>query len=141
MDKARAIVIAAVTLVALAASGCVKDDPIVTGKRDAAAAPVVRQAVVPKNEDTADEDAPDCRTCGDTLDTTKPRGTLCRKNHARPSVVILNELVDCLCLDKCIGECASYCSGATREGTCLPCITNNCGDLLTECGQDVVPGQ
>lgn len=141
MDNGKRIALGASIAFAVAVVGCVKDDPIVTGNRDAAAAPVVRTAVVPKNEDTEDKDAPDCRTCGQTLETSSSRGTLCRKNKERSSGLLLNELVDCVCLDKCVEQCASYCSGSTREASCLPCIVgpNGCPDIFAECGSDL-PG-
>jgi hypothetical protein len=129
----------ALLVLAVVATACVKDDPIVTGHRDAAAAPpvIAKVNVVPKPDDP-DVDAPDCRTCGDTLNTSSSRGTLCRKN-GRGSAVILNELVDCVCKNKCVEQCTSYCSGSTREGSCLPCIINGCQDIFTECGADLKP--
>lgn len=116
-------------------SACVKDDPIVVGNRDASATAIeLRNAVVPKPDDP-DVDPPECRTCADTLNTSSSRGTLCRHN-GRGSANILNDLVDCLCKDKCVQPCKSYCAGSTREGSCLPCIINGCGALFTECGAD-----
>ena len=123
--------------VLLCSSACVKDDPIVTGNRDASTTTVALRAVVVAKPDDPDVDAPDCRTCADTLNTSSSRGTLCRKN-GRGSANILSDLVDCLCKDKCVQQCASYCAGSTREGSCLPCIINGCADLFTECGADTV---
>lgn len=124
-------VIFVATLV-LATSSCVEKDPIVTGHRDASA-DAAPPALVVAAADVPDDDAPDCRRCGETLSTNTARGTLCRKNGARPSVRILNDLVDCVCYDKCIQECASYCSGSVREDSCAPCIIAGCVDVYNEC--------
>lgn len=122
-------------LIALSTAACVKDDPIVTGNRDAAA-PVVQATAVVAAADVSDDDAADCTHCATALDPTAKRGTLCRHNGARPSAAILNEIVACVCEDRCIRECANYCSGTTLEQTCLPCIVNGCAALLGECSAD-----
>lgn len=126
----------AASLASLPCAACVKDDPIVTGNRDAAAAPPARTAIVPQ-ADPPDVDGPGCKTCGETLETSSERGTLCRKNKPRSSAVLLNELVGCVCQDACVAECASYCSGAPLEKSCLPCIVAGCGALLGECSSDL----
>jgi len=137
MDLAsRSLATVAVVSVALLAQGCVKDDPIVTGTRDAAPPSAPAAFVVP-GEDPPDVDAPSCNTCAETLDTSSARGTLCRKNKTRSSAIILNELVSCVCNDKCVQECATYCNGATLEAACQPCIFTGCTDLLNECLADV----
>lgn len=114
---------------------CVKDDPIVAGKRDAAPPPTPPSLVVPA-ADHPDVDDPNCSTCSSTLDTTSARGLLCRKNKPRSSAIILNELVSCVCNDKCVDQCANYCSGATPEAACFPCIIAGCSELLNECTGD-----
>jgi hypothetical protein len=114
----------------------VEKDPIVTGHRppakDAAAAAIT---AVPQPDDP-DDDAADCRHCGETLSTDTARGTLCRKNTPTPSVQLLNNLVDCVCYDKCIQQCASYCSGSVQEATCQPCIIDQCVNVLAPCIAD-----
>ena len=119
----------------LLTAGCVKDDPIVTGNRDAAAPAAQAKAIVPA-ADVSDDDAADCSHCATALDPTAKRTTVCRHNGARPSAAILNEIVACVCEDKCITECANYCSGTTLEQACLPCITTGCAALLGECSAD-----
>jgi hypothetical protein len=132
----RQLFIGAIALVALATPACVKDDPIVTGNRDAAAPVAAAKAIVPL-ADPPDVDLPDCSHCSSALDTNARRGALCRKNSVRSSAILLNELVGCACEDKCVQECANYCSGATQERACLPCILSGCADLLAECSSDV----
>lgn len=136
----RVVVFATLAALLGSSSGCVKEDPIVvSGNRDASAAPVPLRALVLPKPDEPDEDLPTCRTCSDTLSTSNARDTLCRKNGPNPSAVRLNAVVDCVCKDKCIQECASYCSGSTRESSCLPCIINGCADVFAECDADMRP--
>jgi hypothetical protein len=138
----RGTILAVTAIVAaVIATACVEKDPIVTGHRppakDAAAAPIT---VLPAADDP-DDDLPDCRRCGETLSTDTARGTLCRKNVPSASVRLLNDLVDCVCYDKCIQQCASYCSGSIREDSCAPCIIapENCLNVYTACLADVTP--
>ena len=132
----RSLTTVAIVTIALLAQACVKDDPIVTGTRDAAPPPPPATFVVPA-ADPSDVDAPNCSTCAETLDTSSARGTLCRKNKPRSSAIVLNELVSCVCNDKCVQECATYCNGATLEAACQPCIFTGCTELLNECMADV----
>ena len=132
----RSALILGAALTALTPLACVKDDPIVTGNRDAAAPVVTRKAITPL-ADAPDDDLPDCSRCSGALDPNSRSGLLCRKNGARTSAVVLNELVGCACEDKCVAECANYCSGATQESACFPCILAGCSALLSECISDV----
>jgi hypothetical protein len=131
-----------VTAFAIAAAAiavaCVEKDPIVTGNRTASAEAGASAITVVPAPDLSDDDAPDCRRCSETLSTDTARGTLCRKNGAKPSVQLLNDVVDCVCYDKCIQECASYCSGSIREDSCAPCILDNCVDPYYACLEDKV---
>lgn len=129
---------------ALAATpACVKDDPTITGKRDAStvAAPDARPPIVllGQQDDGPDEDDPQCRHCGETLRTDTARGTLCRKNATPSSVVLLNALVDCLCYDKCVVECGTYCAGSTQSSECSTCVVTQCGLQVSACVGDVRP--
>jgi len=130
--------IAFAIVVAGIATACVEKDPIVTGNRppakDAAAAAIT---VVPQ-PDLSDDDPPDCRRCAETLSTDTARGTLCRKNGPIGSAKMLNNVVDCVCYDKCIQECASYCSGSIREDSCAPCIIAQCVAPYGICLEDRV---
>lgn len=134
----------------LVATGCVDEDPIITGKRPDAGppppAPVVDSGPPPITTivpaaDTPDEDAPDCRRCAETLSTDTARGTLCRKNDVGgsglSSVRLLNQLVDCVCYDKCIEQCPSYCSGSKNTPECQLCLSGKCTDQLGACLGDV----
>ena len=120
------------------ATACVEKDPTVTGKRPPAAEAGAPAITVVPAPDLSDDDAPDCRRCSETLSTDTARGTLCRKNGAKSSAQLLNDVVDCVCYDKCIQECASYCSGSIREDTCAPCILNSCVDPYYRCLEDKV---
>lgn len=123
----------------LASAACVKDDPTIVGRRDASveAAPTIAP-VVPAPDDP-DEDAPDCRHCKETLDTNSARGTLCRKNDPS-STRLLNALVDCLCYDKCIQECGTYCAGALQTDECGGCVIAQCANFYNACLADTVGG-
>lgn len=129
-------VVAFAIVAAAIATACVEKDPIVTGNRapakDASAAAIT---VVPQ-PDLSDDDPADCRRCSETLSTDTARGTLCRKNGATPSAKLLNNVVECVCYDKCIQECASYCSGSIREDSCAPCILAKCVDSYYACLED-----
>ena len=137
MTTTKKVMVLSIVTAAIA-TACVEKDPIVTGHRppakDAAAAAIT---VVPQ-ADLSDDDAPDCRRCAETLSTDTARGTLCRKNGATPSVRLLNDLVDCVCYDKCIQQCASYCSGSIREDSCAPCILDKCVAPYYACLEDKV---
>jgi hypothetical protein len=125
-----------VIAIALVAFGCVKEEPIVTGNRDAGpdARPAV-STVVPLPDDP-DDDPPDCRHCGDWQSTDSARGTLCRKNGAPSSARLLNALVDCACFDKCIQECGGYCAGSKQEPGCEACLGAKCTEVVAACGAD-----
>jgi hypothetical protein len=125
MDRKRKVAFFAIVIAAIAVA-CVEKDPIVTGKRPPAAEAGAAAITVVPAPDLPDDDAPDCRRCSETLSTDTARGTLCRKNAAKSSAQLLNDVVDCVCYDKCIQECASYCSGSIREDSCAPCIVDNC---------------
>lgn len=130
------------TLIALAiglfAAGCVDSDPIVTGHRDAgvvdSGTPLTQIVAA---SDGPDDDAPDCRHCSETLSTDSARGTLCRKNATPSSASLLNDVVDCVCFDKCVQECASYCAGSTQEPVCGQCVPLKCGNAFNLCLADV----
>ena len=124
---------------AMIATACVEKDPIVTGKRPPAPEAGVAAITVVPAPDLPDDDAPDCRRCSETLSTDTARGTLCRKNGPKPSVQLLNDVVDCVCYDKCIQECASYCSGSIREDSCAPCIVDRCVAPYYACTEDKAP--
>lgn len=136
MNRSRKV-IAFVIVAAGIATACVEKDPIVTGKRPPAAEAGASAITVVAAPDESDDDAPDCRRCAETLSTDTARGTLCRKN-ATKSVRLLNDVVDCVCYDKCIEQCASYCSGSIREDSCAPCILDNCVDPYYACLEDKV---
>ena len=51
---------------------------------------------------------------------------------------MLNAVVDCVCYDKCISECASYCSGSRIEESCAPCIIAQCVTQYGVCLEDRV---
>jgi len=123
---------------ALLAAACVDKNPTVTGHRpaDTDAGATLQSITVVAAPDDSDDDAADCRRCGETLSTDTARGTLCRKNNP-PSVKLLNDLVDCVCYSKCIDSCASYCSGSRIEDSCAPCILSSCVDLYAACQGDV----
>lgn len=132
------------SLFALIGAGCVDEDPIITGKRPDAGAvdsgPLIT-TVVP-GSDGPDDDASDCRLCQETLSTDTARGTLCRKNSPNggpSSVTLLNTLVDCVCYDKCIDECGSYCSGSKNTQVCQLCISRECGPQINACLADFRP--
>lgn len=132
---------AALTALTLNLLACVKDDPTITGHRDGGAAASV-DARAPKvllgpQDDGPDEDPADCRRCGETLSTTTARGTLCRKNAPTSSASLLNAVADCICYDKCIDECGTYCAGSTQSGACGVCITTQCGTAVSACLGDV----
>ena len=130
--------VAAIAIAASAiATACVEKDPIVTGNRPPAAEAGAAAITVVPQPDESDDDAPDCRRCAETLSTDTARGTLCRKN-ATKSVRLLNDVVDCVCYDKCIGECASYCSGSILEDSCAPCILERCVTPYVACLEDKV---
>lgn len=131
-------VIAFAIVSASIAVACVEKDPVVTGKRTAAAEAGAAAITVVPTPDVSDEDRADCRRCSETLSTDTARGTLCRKNGAKPSVQLLNAVVECVCYDKCIQECPSYCAGSIREDTCAPCILEKCVDPYYACLEDKV---
>ena len=119
-------------------TACVEKDPIVTGNRAAAAEAGAPAVTVLAAADLPDDDAPDCRRCSETLSTDTARGTLCRKNGNPSSVQMLNAVVDCVCYDKCIQECASYCSGSRIEDSCGPCLIAQCVTAYGICLEDRV---
>lgn len=129
-------VLAVAAIAAALAVACVEKNPTVTGHRPAEADASTQQSItVVAAPDESDDDAADCRRCGETLSTDTARGTLCRKNNPS-SVKMLNDLVDCVCYSKCIDACASYCSGSRIEDSCAPCILSNCADLYGACLMD-----
>lgn len=81
---------------ALAIAGCVKEDPLVVGMRDASVEASAPPPLVEPQPGEPDVDAPDCRHCNETLCTDTARGTLCRKNGPPSSARRLNALVDCV---------------------------------------------
>jgi hypothetical protein len=127
----------------LSMPACVKDDPTITGKRDASPVPTADArppiALLGPQDDGPDVDDPQCRHCGETLRTDTARGTLCRKNAAPSSVGLLNTLVDCICYDKCVVECGTYCAGSTQSNECSQCVVTQCGTALSACVADVRP--
>lgn len=132
----RAAVPPACAVVVCLSFGCVKEDPLVVGKRDASVdAPSTPALVVPL-ADPPDEDPADCRHCSETLNTDSARGTLCRKNGDPSSVRRLNAVVDCVCYDKCVQPCGTYCAGSTQTADCSACIFAECGDQLSACIAD-----
>jgi hypothetical protein len=137
MSRSKSVVAFAI-VAAVVAVACVEKDPIVTGKRPPAAEAGGAAITVVPAPDVSGEDPPDCRRCSETLSTDTARGTLCRKNNAKSSAQLLNDVVDCVCYDKCIAECASYCSGSIREDSCAPCIIDNCVTPYTACLEDKV---
>ncbi len=143
MSSVKSFGVALVTGALLLAMGCVNKDPIVTGHRDASTTTAADAAVIPAfvvpQPDDPDVDAPDCRHCGETLSTDTARGTLCRKNSpggGPSSVQRLNALVDCLCYDKCVTECTSYCAGSKREDPCNICLFDKCVQFINACTAD-----
>jgi hypothetical protein len=129
-------VLAVAAIAAALAVACVEKNPTVTGHRPETDAATLQSITVVAAPDDSDDDAADCRFCGETLSTDTARGTLC-KHNAGPSVKLLNDLVDCVCYSKCIDACASYCSGSRIEDSCAPCILSNCVDLYAACQGDV----
>jgi len=138
MDRKRSVIFLFTPLVIIS---CVKDDPTITGKREDggvsnaadARPPVVLLAA---QDDGPDEDSPECRRCGETLSTSTARGTLCRKNAPISSAALLNNLVDCLCFDKCVAECGTYCAGSSQTPLCGTCVLTQCGEQVTACSKD-----
>jgi hypothetical protein len=124
-----------ISVLALVPIGCLKEDPVVTGKRDASSDARVIGTVVPSADD-ADDDPPDCRRCADTLSTDTPRGTLCRKNGDPSSARRSSSFADCVCYDRCIQPCGGYCAGANRDDACNVCVLAQCGQALTACLAD-----
>lgn len=131
-------------------AGCVDQDPIVTGHRSDAGsptdasntadvvAPEIINPVVPLDDYPAgDADDPRCRHCSTTLDTSKPRGTLCRYNDSdggsKSSAQRLNELVQCACYEKCGSVCGNYCSGGKNVSICQLCISKDCSAQVEAC--------
>jgi hypothetical protein len=137
-EGAAATLLGASLLVLL--TGCVKEDPLIVGNRDAStdARPPIG-TIVPL-ADPPDEDPATCRHCAETLSTDSARGTLCRKNGAPSSVRRLNALVDCLCYDKCVQECGNYCAGGPQESGCSVCVLSQCGDEINACLADTKGG-
>jgi len=122
-------------MIGASSAACVKEDPVITGKREAGAPAPVRLTAVPL-PDPPDEDGPECRKCGETLNPNNPRGTLCRKNKSPSSVQLLNSVVDCACREKCTVECSSYCSGSQQEPQCSDCLLKECKDQVSACQLD-----
>ncbi len=122
-------------MIAASSAACVKEDPVITGKREAGAPAPVKLTAVPL-PDPPDEDAPDCRKCGETLNPNTARGTLCRKNKSPSSVQLLSAVVDCACRERCTVECSSYCSGSQQEPQCSDCILKECKDEVSACQLD-----
>lgn len=139
----------------VAGVACVDNDPIITGHRDAAAAPSTTSTVeagpapfvpapITAGEDFdggVDTDDPLCRQCEETLSTDTARGTLCRHNNAdgagTSSVQLLNNLVNCVCFDACSDNCSAYCAGAQTNTPCSLCIQQNCGTQAFACKADI----
>ena len=116
--NARHVFVLALVLAA-AAAACVKEDPIITGNRDAGADARPPGTAITPLADKPDEDPADCRHCSETLSTDSARGTLCRKNGDPSSARLLNSVVDCVCYDKCIQECGSYCACLLYTSRCV----------------------
>ncbi len=133
-----AVLVAATASIFLG-SGCVDDDPIVTGKRADAGSEGGATALTTlvAEPDVLQDDLADCSHCAETLSTDTARTALCRTNAAPSSARILNTLVDCACYDKCIVECGSYCAGAKQEPTCQLCILQGCSEPLDACFGDI----
>jgi len=123
--------------------GCVDDNPIVSGHRllDAGAEAEAPVTVVTPKPDDQDVDGADCRHCQETLNTDTSRGVLCHKNNVGgvSSVELLNQLVQCVCYDKCIDQCGSYCSGSKNTSACQSCLTSNCLSQFNLCLGDTKP--
>lgn len=119
--------------------GCVDDNPIVTGKRDASAdADTPRSKVVTPLADDPDEDFVGCQHCAQMMDTTGPRDVACRKNNPS-SVRLMGALVDCVCFDKCVPECGTYCSGSAQTDPCQACVFDKCIAVVEPCLADSAP--
>lgn len=150
----RAGLVVAVSSVLSIMIGCVDEDPIISGHRSDAGAtatdaggdtgpatPPIQTIVPGADYPTGDVDDPKCRKCAETLDTDKPRGTLCRFNNVAgtglSSVKTLNTLVDCVCYDQCPAKCGNYCSGGKTDLICSSCITQNCSSQISACQADL----
>lgn len=123
-------------MLAIGGAGCVKEDPVVVGMRDASVEASTPPPLVSPEPDDPDVDPPDCRHCNETLNTDSARGTLCRKNGSPSSVRRLNAVVDCVCYDKCVQQCGTYCAGSTQTTACSACILVQCGQQLEACFAD-----
>lgn len=149
-------VVVAVSSVVSIMLGCVDEDPIISGHRtdagptteagsDSGPGTTPIQTIVPADDfdggAAGDVDDPKCRKCAETLDTDKPRGTLCRRNNAGgsgiSSVQTLNALVACVCYDKCPSKCGNYCSGGKTDLVCSACITQGCSAQIGACQADL----
>jgi hypothetical protein len=140
VGRAALFALAVGVVLVFGAAACVDKNPIITGNRTDAGVDARPPAVVvvPQSDDP-DEDAPDCRYCAETLSTDTARGTLCRKNGDPSSVRRLNALVDCLCYDKCVQECGSYCAGSKTTDECQICLFAGCIEQINACTADKRP--
>jgi hypothetical protein len=114
--------------------GCVEEDPVITGHRDAASDVRIVPEVIPGAD--SDEDGVDCARCAETLSTERPMGTLCRKNGDPSSARRRSTFVDCACYDKCVEPCAAFCGGAARDKACEACLGASCTSELDACVAD-----
>jgi hypothetical protein len=116
-------------------TACVDKDVKVEGKRPTAD-PKVAFTLDPEDDD------PKCAYCAEAIDTSRRAPTVCRQRRAPgtpTSTELLADFVDCGCRDKCVDACRIYCSGGTREPSCLPCLLNTCSDKLAACQNDKRP--
>jgi hypothetical protein len=124
-------------LIVVVLFGCVKDDPVVEGKRAQPLDPKVAYFEVDAGDD------PNCATCAEALDPTRRRPTVCRLSRAGKaftsgpsSTELLNALADCACRSNCTGECQGLCSGSPATDACRACLGGKCGSTAGACTSD-----
>jgi hypothetical protein len=75
-----------------------------------------------------------CATCGEYISGENGGADLCES-----SSLLYNELVSCVCEEKCVMICQDLCSGFEISQACQDCVLDDqigCGNQFQECAND-----